>query len=343
MASEKISIIVPVYNSQETLNRCVDSLLKQTYHNIEIILIDDGSKDRSLELCSMYAKKDERVRTIHKENGGVSSARNAGIEMAKGDYILFVDSDDYVEPDYVSAMVTAAKESLGYGHIWCCFQTVTGYQYENAVPNMKSDARYLLFDRTQIMQLHQIWLDTGPCNKLYRRSILLGHNIRFPEDLSLGEDWLFNLVYLDAVSSTRILVITRPLYNYVRIGKESLNEKYRPDMLEIYRRLNRECHSYLNKWNVASEQMQVFYNSEFYSYEKVLSNTLKTPDKSKRELYNWNSRFMRSHEFQEILQKRNCWIHPLYLSAYRLGSYRLIALLDQIRNFKSNIIRGIKT
>ena len=340
---ERISVIVPVYNAEKTIARCIETLLGQTYGNIELLLVDDGSKDGSLAICREYAEKDNRITVIHKENGGVSSARNAGIEMAKGDYILFVDSDDYVEPDYVSAMVTAAKESLGYGHIWCCFQTVTGYQYENAVPNMKSDARYLLFDRTQIMQLHQIWLDTGPCNKLYRRSILLGHNIRFPEDLSLGEDWLFNLVYLDAVSSTRILVITRPLYNYVTIGKESLNEKYRPDMLEIYRRLNRECHSYLNKWNVASEQMQVFYNSEFYSYENVLSNTLNTPDKSKRELYNWNSRFMRSHEFQEILQKRNCWIHPLYLSAYRLGSYRLIALLDQIRNFKSNIIRGIKT
>ena len=340
---EQISVIVSVYNAEKTLVRCIETLLGQTYGNIELLLVDDGSKDGSLAICREYAEKDNRITVIHKENGGVSSARNAGIEMAKGVYILFVDSDDYVEPDYVSAMVTAAKESLGYGHIWCCFQTVTGYQYENAVPNMKSDAHYLTFDRAQIMQLHQIWLDTAPWNKLYRRSILLKHNIRFPADLSLGEDWLFNLVYLDAVSSTRILVVTRPLYNYVRIGKESLNEKYRPDMLEIYRRLNRECHSYLNKWNVASEQMQVFYNSEFYSYEKVLSNTLKTPDKSKRELYNWNSRFMRSHEFQEILQKRNCWIHPLYLSAYRLGSYRLIALLDQIRNFKSNIIRGIKT
>lgn len=173
---ERISVIVPVYNAEKTIARCIETLLGQTYGNIELLLVDDGSKDGSLAICREYAEKDNRITVIHKENGGVSSARNAGIEMAKGDYILFVDSDDYVEPDYVSAMVTAAKESLGYGHIWCCFQTVTGYQYENAVPNMKSDARYLLFDRTQIMQLHQIWLDTGPCNKLYRRSILLGHN-----------------------------------------------------------------------------------------------------------------------------------------------------------------------
>ena len=337
----KISIIVPVYCTEKFLSHCIESILVQKYSDFELLLIDDGSPDGSGRICDQYAKQDKRIQVLHKPNGGVSSARNAGIEMAQGEYILFVDSDDYIEPDYVSTMVSASKEASGYGHIWCCFQTVTGYQYENAVPNIKSDAPYLTFDRAQIMELHQMWLDTGPWNKLYRRSVLIEHNIRFPEDLSLGEDWLFNLAYLDAVSSTKILVITKPIYNYVRTGKESLDEGYRPDMLEIYRRLNKDCHSYLNKWNVSSEQMQIFYNSKFYSYEKVLRNTLRTPNKSKRELYNWNSQFMRSHEFQETLQKRDCWIHPLYLSAYRLGSYRLIALLNQVQRFKNRIYSAL--
>ena len=242
--------------------------MAQKYSDFELLLIDDGSPDSSGRICDEYAEQDNRIQVLHKPNGGVSSARNAGLEMAKGDYIFFVDSDDYIEPDYISAMVSAVKEGSGYGHIWCCFQTVTGYH---------------------------------------------------------------------AVVSTKILVITKPLYNYVRSGKESLDEGYRPDMLEIYQHLNRECHSYLNKWNVSSEQMRIFYNSKFYSYEKVLRNTLRAPDKSRRILYNWNSKFMRSHEFQVILQKRDCWIHPLYLLAYRLGSYRLIALLNQVQGFKNRI------
>lgn len=333
----QISIVVPVYCSEKHISDCVKSILAQKYSDFELLLIDDGSPDSSGRICDEYAEQDNRIQVLHKPNGGVSSARNAGLEMAKGDYIFFVDCDDYIEPDYISAMVSAVKERSGYGHIWCCFQTVTGYQYENAVPNLQSDEPYLIFDRAQIMDLHQMWLDTGPCNKLYRRSVLMERDIRFPEDLSLGEDWLFNLAYLDAVVSTKILVITKPLYNYVRSGKESLDEGYRPDMLEIYQHLNRECHSYLNKWNVSSEQMRIFYNSKFYSYEKVLRNTLRAPDKSRRILYNWNSKFMRSHEFQEILQKRDCWIHPLYFLAYRLGSYRLIALLNQVQGFKNRI------
>lgn len=330
----QISIIVPVYCSEKYLTHCIKSILAQKYSNFELLLIDDGSPDRSGKICDQYAELDNRIRVLHKSNRGVSSARNAGIELAKGEYILFVDSDDYVEPDYVSTMISVAENRPDYKHIWCCFQTVTGYQYENAVPNIKSDIPYLTFDRAKIMDLHQMWLDTGPCNKLYRRSVLLEHGIRFPEDLSLGEDWLFNLAYLDAVSLTKILIITKPLYNYVRAGKESLDEGYRPDMLEIYQRLNRDCYSYLNKWSVSLDQIQIFYNSKFYSYEKVLRNTLRAPAKSKCKLYNWNSRFMRSHEFREVLRKRDCWIHPLYLATYWLGSYRLIILLDRIQKIK---------
>ena len=92
-----ISIIVPVYNVEQYLSRCVDSLVNQTYHNIEIILVDDGSPDRSGEICDEYAKKDKRVKVIHQSNGGLSDARNTALDIAKGDYLMFVDSDDWIE------------------------------------------------------------------------------------------------------------------------------------------------------------------------------------------------------------------------------------------------------
>ena len=92
-----LSIIVPVYNVEQYLSRCVDSLVNQTYHNIEIILVDDGSPDRSGEICDEYAKKDKRVKVIHQSNGGLSDARNTALDIAKGDYLMFVDSDDWIE------------------------------------------------------------------------------------------------------------------------------------------------------------------------------------------------------------------------------------------------------
>lgn len=111
MENPSISIIVPVYNIEEYLPRCIESILRQTYTNLQLVLVDDGSKDRSGALCDEYAKKDSRILVVHKENGGSSSARNRGIEVATGEYLGFVDSDDYVEPDMYGKMVTAILEN----------------------------------------------------------------------------------------------------------------------------------------------------------------------------------------------------------------------------------------
>ena len=100
--NEKISVIVPVYNVEKYIGECIKSIINQDYENIEIILVDDGSNDKSGEICDEYTLKDKRVKVIHKENGGVSSARNRGIESSTGEYIAFVDGDDYVTKDYVS-------------------------------------------------------------------------------------------------------------------------------------------------------------------------------------------------------------------------------------------------
>ena len=105
-----VSVIVPVYNSEKYLNRCVDSILNQTYRSIELILVDDGSPDNSGRICDEYAEKDSRVRVIHKANAGVSAARNSGLEVASGDYATFVDSDDYIEPDMYSDMMEKVNQ-----------------------------------------------------------------------------------------------------------------------------------------------------------------------------------------------------------------------------------------
>ena len=333
-----VSIIVPAYNCIKSLEHCVGSVRQQTYTDFELILVDDGSTDGSGKLCDRFAAEDERIRVIHKPNGGVSSARNAGIDVADGEYITFCDSDDYLEPDYIETLLKTAKSNPDCGHIWCCFQTVTGYQRENAAPNYSSVNPILHYTLQDYMTLHEMWLDAGPWNKLYRTDIVQTAKVRFPEDLSLGEDWLFNLAYIDASVNKKIVVVTKPLYNYMRGNDESLDSKYRKDLLDIYRRLNDSCLSYLRKWKLPAEQIEIFYNSRFYLYEKVLRNTMRAPNKTKREKIEWNSTFMQSDEFKEFLQARKCFIHPLYLFAYRSGNFSNVLFADRMVAIKRVLI-----
>lgn len=335
-----VSIIVPAYNCIKSLEYCTRSIQQQTYTGFELILVDDGSTDGSGKLCDRFAAEDDRIRVIHKPNGGVSSARNAGIDAATGGYITFCDSDDYLEPDYLETLVQAAEANPDCGHIWCCFQTVTGYQKENAAPNYTSTKSLLCYTLQDYMSLHEMWLDAEPWNKLYRTDIVQTAKVRFPEDLSLGEDWLFNLAYIDASANEKIVVVTEPLYNYIRGNDESLDSKYRKDLLDIYRRLNDTCLSYLRKWKLPAEQIEIFYNSRFYLYEKVLRNTMRAPDKTKREKIKWNSTFMQSDEFKESLQARKCFIHPLYLFAYRSGNFNNVLLADQMVAIKRTLLHG---
>lgn len=325
---KKTSIIVPAYNCIDSLEYCVRSIRQQTYTCFELILVDDGSTDGSSELCDGFAAEDARIRVIHKQNGGVSSARNVGIDNATGEYITFCDSDDYLETDYLEMLLQTAKVNPACGHIWCCFQTVTGYQKENAASNFSSPEPTLLYTLQDYMTLHEMWLDAGPCNKLYIAEVIKNAGVHFPDDLSLGEDWLFNLAYIDASKSSRIAVVTKPLYNYVRGNNDSLDSKYRQDLLDIYRRLNAECLAHLERWNVPQDQMEKFYNSQFYLYEKVLRNTMRAPDMNRREKLKWNSMFMQSKEFRRTLETRACFIHPIYLWAYRSNNFKNVLLAD---------------
>ena len=335
-----VSIILPVYNATRSLRKSVDSVHAQVFQDWELVLVDDGSTDGSSELCDKLATEDTRVRVIHKPNGGVSSARNAGIDAATGKYITFCDSDDYLEPDYLETLVQTAKSNPDCGHIWCCFQTVTGYQKENAAPNYISEESVLYYTLKDYMTLHEMWLDTGPWNKLYAAKIIKESGLYFPIDLSLGEDWLFNLAYIDASANNKIAVVTKPLYIYVRGNNDSLDSKYRQDLLDIYRRLNAECLAHLERWGVPQAQIEKLYDSRFYMYEKVLRNTMRAPNMSRREKRKWNSTFMRSKEFQEALNTRKCFVHPLYLSAYRSGSFINVLLVDFLCKAKMLLCSG---
>ena len=226
-----ISIVVPVYKSEKTLPGCLDSLLAQTYKNIEVICVVDGSPDSCGDICDAYAAKDVRVKSIKRENGGVSSARNRGIDEAKGDYLLFVDSDDTVEADYCEKMWNAHKET-GADLVICGFHH--WYVGRDVVKVPSNPGVYEIGEGfgKDFLTLYQEGFLNMPWNKLFKKE-LAG---RFDTSLSLGEDLLFNMSYLEQCE--RIAVISDALINYIQEENgNTLSSKKRDNKLEIASRV----------------------------------------------------------------------------------------------------------
>ena len=207
MEKDLISIIIPVYKVEKFLEKCVNSVLNQTYKNLEIILVDDGSPDNCPALCDELAKKDKRIKVIHKKNGGVSSARNDGLDNATGKYICFVDSDDYIEPTYAEELHKAITENDVQMAV-CEFYDV----YENKKEVGFPFERDFVFNISNTEKFNNnIEKLSSPTNKIYITEVLKNH--RFRTNLKYGEDQIFNYDYIEKIQS--IACIHKSLYNYV--------------------------------------------------------------------------------------------------------------------------------
>lgn len=217
ISSPSISIIVPVYNAEGTIKRCLDSLVSQTYKDIEIIAVNDGSIDSSGAICDDYAKNDSRVKVCHTENNGVSRARNIGIQKAQGFYILFVDSDDYLTDTaceiLVNHQLALDDDCVVYGFrqlsgsIWA-----PGYsQHYSSLKEFKKD--YIQWINTELL--------SSSVNKLYKRSKVVKS---FPDNMSFGEDLIFSLDYLSSCET--ISFITSPLYVHDNLNVNSLSHSF---------------------------------------------------------------------------------------------------------------------
>lgn len=184
----KVTVIVPIYNVEQYLDRLISSIMHQTYSNIQIILVDDGSPDNSPAIVDRYANIDERILAIHKKNGGVSSARNAGLELADGDYVMFIDGDDYVDEDYVEYfvdLVTTNHAEVGYGKY---FRTI-GY-------DMSGEAIQIIDSDKAMEWIYDGVIGVAVWNKIYDMSIIRRNQICFNEGVWYGEGMLFNIEIL---------------------------------------------------------------------------------------------------------------------------------------------------
>ena len=214
-----ISIIVPIYNAGKTLSKCIDSILHQTFTNWELILVDDGSPDNCAVICDKYAEKDERIIVIHKPNGGVSSARNAGLDIAQGQWIVFIDSDDWCEQKYLSDF----------------FCTSVALSDSDIVLQGRKDEIDGRIDSNIVLEngiysniaeglLKNNLLTFGaPYCKLYPNKLIKKYHIRFPEEYSYGEDTTFFFTVLTYVNS--LITINKCNYHYMESGSGSLSKK----------------------------------------------------------------------------------------------------------------------
>ncbi|MBQ8322887.1 MAG: glycosyltransferase [Clostridia bacterium] len=213
--SKKISVIVPVYNTEKYLRRCVDSILKQTYSDLEIILVDDGSTDSSGKICDEYALKDERIKVIHKPNGGLSSARNAGLDAATGDYIGFVDSDDHIASDmYMQLIQNIGEEKGNISNIMYVREDEEGKTFASRVPHNKTET-IKTFDYIEELLLHMG--DVSVCTKLFAKELI--GKLRFNENV-LNEDLLFMMQLSEDINEIRF-VGEIGYYYFVRNGSTS--------------------------------------------------------------------------------------------------------------------------
>lgn len=224
-----ISVIVPVYKSEKYFERCVKSILSQSYSNLEVLLIDDGSPDRCPAMCDTFEALDERVKVFHKANGGASSARNIGIENAKGDYICFVDSDDVLpENSILDLWKGITKENCQYAAGIC------GILGSSKVKNGISEGKVIDYAKNPLDLLHYITQcgSYAPHSKIYDAGIIRGHGLRFDENLKCSEDTLFIRQYLSYC--TRIALLPVVVYRYNTRNKESLSKKFYPDFCFYY-------------------------------------------------------------------------------------------------------------
>lgn len=234
----RYSVIIPVYNAKETLRRCLDSLVRQQFSDYELLLINDGSTDDSDAICHEYANTYSCIRYFAKENGGVSSARNLGLDQAKGEYILFVDSDDYVSENYFAslsdALENAAADLLLFGYRnfgGVSTEWDTGVFYENTEVGVAE----------QISSAMRQYLFSSLWSKAFKRRIIEQHNIRFANDLAIGEDQAFIFTYAMHIRS--IGSIGYHLYNVDVSDGNSLSRKARPYLTEQLMEVNRRMYA----------------------------------------------------------------------------------------------------
>ena len=265
-----ISIIIPVYDAEKTILKCVDSIISQTYHDWEIILVNDGSKDKSENICRCLCEKDARIKHVYKDNGGVSSARNKGLEIAKGEWIAFCDSDDWVNNDYLENLAKYTE----YDYV------ISGIiRHPKAHHTFIHDKSFVNEGIKDYLTYSYLW-NGSPCAKLFKRSIITENNIRFDEKLKSYEDTAFCLHYIYYCNSIRLIPYAG--YNYDEPVTKCIPDKYPITFEQVkyyYDAINKPLEKLCSKWQCKKPIMECSFLAHC-GYSQILEK------QSDEEFYN---------------------------------------------------------
>lgn len=283
----KISVIVPCYNIREYLPRCIESILAQTYKNLEIILISDGSTDGTDEVIREYVKKDSRIIPVFKQNSGVSDTRNRGLDIATGDYIGFVDGDDYIEPEmYETLLKNAIENNADISH--CGYQMVfpsrVDYYYntgKKVIQDNKKGIRDIIVGD---------YVEPSPCIKIYKKNIV--NNLRMPPNIKINEDVIFN--FYAFVNSQKSVYEDLPFYHYILRKGSAATSKINQNKLFDPVRVRKEIFEFSLK-NLDNEIQSVAYSS----YLNSIINLYRVVSNSKLKEYKEDS-FILKRQIKEI-------------------------------------------
>lgn len=331
-----ITIIVPVYNVEKYINECVDSLVNQTYKNLEIILVDDGSNDKSGAVCDDYALLDKRVKVIHKQNEGLGFARNTGLKVAQGKFVTFIDSDDTADADLVEKLVNGI---YGTNSDTCIggFKRIS----ENGLVNFEEKYNNAIYEGEDVYdKLFARMLGSAPdkhdairmsvWNVLYSMDIVRRHNIEFPsERVFISEDIIWDSEYYKYAK--KAIVIDSTAYNY-RITPGSLTQKYKPDMLEkICVLYNELCNRLLgDKTKITRLQRQFFVNLKACIKQENSSVSHKSNVEIKtaiKEIVNNNVVHTVSREYLQVIHQRR---QKVFVWTVRYKCVTLLHLLNKV-------------
>lgn len=318
-----ISVVVSIYNVEAYLDKCIKSILKQTYQDFELILVDDGSPDNCPAMCDEWEKKDERIRVYHKKNGGLSSARNCGIEHAKGSYITFPDPDDWVARDYLESLISIREKDDAD-------LSICGHYYGEVIGG---DSReYTLMDTEEAME--RLMKPNSFCgyawNKLYSMDVIRKNNLRFDEELGMVQDLHFNVRYFQLCK--KIAYDPIPVYHYITdaIGVTSHTTPLTPRKVSgllTYKKIAEITHdrfpkieaiAYSSLCNMCLEDIIVYYKTGMKSKE-ILSSIWKDFRKYRKYYYRskaYTKRYKRCSRFAVIHPRIYYFTRRLYLKLF---------------------------
>ena len=329
----RVSVIVPVYQVEAYLPRCIDSILAQTFRDFELILVNDGTRDGCPAIMDAYARRDTRIRQVHKENGGLSSARNAGLDVARGELIAFVDADDYVAPDLLADTVAAADET-GAELVLFNYRLVDGQGEHGAYLDMADEVIDL--QRLGIANyFYRYWMpyrhgQEAWC-RLYRRPVIEENGLRFaPNDEIFAEDTLFSAMYLMHVHT--IAAIKKPYVCYVQRG-DSLMGMRKPQLARRLMNLSVRLCDYVRACGRENELKNVL---PVLCYDKLIGKGIRL-DPSMEDVYAAMEELGRNATMRALL-RRLLGVMPLLMYTLRTGK----GIRTQVRGrlFASRWLRG---